>query len=188
MKKRRSQYENERLVVEDIQSRRNALRKIILEYEKQDKEITRNALLKELDKKGFHIDMATLYRDRTSLNKENTFIEDIAAESNYSAYIEEMFEKIHRVEEKAGQLYEMKWTDDKIIKRETRDGQFKEEHHTSENPGPKIGLLNVILKCQEAKLKMFSGDNINISVTLLGRKLEEYKVELEKLRSQEKKG
>jgi len=78
--------------------------------------ITRTYLIESLKKKGHIIDKSTLYRDRTFLNHNNTFIRDIA-ESNYSEMMQDIWEKLEWVEEQSLEQYSKKWTNSKVVQR-----------------------------------------------------------------------
>ena len=79
------------VAVEDTQLRRQTLAKIVIRLRKERKPVTRYTLQPLLKEEGFDVSFATIYRDLTSLNQSNTYVRDLA-ESNYSAYQEEISE------------------------------------------------------------------------------------------------
>ena len=51
----------------------------------------------ELEKQGFKVSFATIYRDMTSINQKNTWVRDLAS-SNYSAYQESISQNLEWIE------------------------------------------------------------------------------------------
>ena len=88
---------------------------------------------------------STVYRDMTAINRENTWVRDLA-ESNYSAYQEDISNTFDWLEMQASKQFES-----------THDHVW----------------LNIILKVQDSRIKHTNGDNINMSVALLGKKFNE---------------
>ena len=131
--------------VNDTQQRRITLLDIINQFRAKGKLINRYTLQPALKEKGFDVSFATIYRDMTSINQKNTWVRDLS-ESNYSAYQEQISNNLDWIETQAAQ-------------------QFKEtENHV---------WLNIIHRVQETKMKHTNGENINISVALLGNKFKE---------------
>jgi Fe2+ or Zn2+ uptake regulation protein len=143
--------------IDDTQLRRQTLAKIVIEFRKEKKQVTRYTLQPELAKRGFDVSFATIYRDLTILNRDNTYVRDLA-ESNYSAYQEEIAESLDWVESQARTEYEL-----------TQNHVF----------------LNVILKVQDLKMKHTNGENINISAALLGKKFNQLKQESKETQQEE---
>ncbi len=81
----------------------------------------------------------------TAINRENTWVRDLA-ESNYSAYQEDISNTFDWLEMQASTRFES-----------THDHVW----------------LNIILKVQDSRIKHTSGENINISAALLGKKFKE---------------
>lgn len=70
--------------VEDVMARRETLLKIITQFKKEEKHISRFSLQPALKEAGFDVSFSTVYRDMTIINRENTWVRDLV-ESNYSA-------------------------------------------------------------------------------------------------------
>jgi hypothetical protein len=138
--------------IEDTQHRRQSLAKIVMDFRRQGKQITRYGLQPELKKVGFDVSYSTVYRDLTVLNRANTYVRDLS-ESNYSAYQEDIANSLDWVEQQA----RAEFLDNKTY-----------------------FYLGIIMKVQDLKIKHTNGDNINISVALLGKKLDQMKSELQK--------
>jgi hypothetical protein len=163
--------------VEKIQARRNELTKIMLEYQQKGKIATRDQYLEELAKSGFCIDIATLYRDKIAINRTNTFVEEIA-ESQYSAMQEDIYNKILYIEEQALLLYDKDWKVSRIVKRNLPNGSITESSIVHDDK-PKLQCLGLIKDLQTLKQNMLKGENIQLGVTLMGKKLGQVKEELE---------
>ena len=142
--------------VEKIQARRNELRKIMLEEQHTGIIHTREELLKQLAEKGFHIDFATLYRDKIEINRTNTFIEDIA-ESEYSALQHDIFNKLLFVEEQALQLYRKDLKITRMIARKMPNGTIMETSTQRDEFRPKIQCLILIKDVQTLKHNALKG-------------------------------
>ena len=135
--------------VDDTQERRLALLDLVNEFRSKGKLINRYTLQPELEKLGFKVSFATIYRDMTSLNQKNTWVRDLA-ESNYSAYQESISNNLEWIEQQAQKQFE------------------DTQNHV---------WLNIIHRVQETKMKHTNGDNINISVAILGKQFNKLKHE-----------
>ena len=131
--------------IDDTIQRRQALAKIVVDFRSNKRQVTRYSLQPVLKEAGFDVSFATIYRDLTSLNRDNTYVRDLS-ESNYSAYQEEIAESLDWVEAESRKQFE------------------STQNHV---------FLNVILKVQDLKMKHTNGENINISAALLGKKFKE---------------
>jgi len=138
--------------IEDTKHRRQSLAKIVVDFKRHGKQITRYTLQPALKKAGFGVSYSTVYRDLTLLNRENTYVRDLA-ESNYSAYQEEIANSLDWVEQQARAEF---------LKNKT------------------YLYLGIIMKVQDLKIKHTSGENINVSVALLGKKFDQIQSELQK--------
>lgn len=171
--------------VEDIEVRRQALLDVILETRKKRKLLTRKAMIDGMKKKGFDVDVATLYRDRTALNRTNNFVRDLA-ESNYSAIQEDIQEVLDWVEQEAERQYRKTWTNSKTVKKEipTNEGlvEIEEVTTTGEVAAAKAAFLKIIKEVQELKNKLIHGENIQLSVALLKDKIRKLESENEELK------
>lgn len=135
------------IALDETLRRRQKLQDIINQFRSKGSLINRFTLQPELEKAGFKASFTTIYRDMTALNKDNTWVRDLA-ESNYSAYQESISSNLELVEQQANE-------------------KFKETgNHV---------WLNIVLRVQETKMKHTQGDNINISAALLHTKFNELK-------------
>ena len=164
--------------VDDIAGRRLMLAKVIEKAQTDDKHLTEKEQLAIMKKKGYNMSRATLYTDKTALNRSNTFVRDLA-ESNYSKYIEDIFKTLDFVEAEARIQYNKKWTQDKVVKKETQDGVMVETHITEEQAMPKNMFLLTIARAAELKARLLAGDAVHISVALLAQKFAKMTNELE---------
>jgi len=133
------------MMIDDVTSRRRQVMKIMSQLKKSGQRINRYIIKDQLDKLGFEVSVATVYRDMTAVNRENTWVRDLA-ESNYSAYQEDISNNLEWIESQASQQFE------------------STNNHV---------WLNIILKVQDSRIKHTNGENINISVALLGKKFKE---------------
>ncbi|MGI0027824.1 MAG: hypothetical protein ACREAD_08305 [Nitrosopumilaceae archaeon] len=173
--------------IEDAVLRRRSLLKIITQFKKEGKQISRFTLQPALKEVGFDVSFATVYRDMTVLNRENTWVRDLV-ESNYSAYQEQIYDTLEMVEREALELYQNKpEICRKIHKEISKNGTVTtiEETTTEEVANMTSLLLEIILKVQALKIKHFHGDNINVSAALLSAELQDAK---DKLQNQSKAG
>ena len=138
--------------LEETHQRRIKLLDIVNQFRAQGKLVNRYTLQPALEQAGFKVSFATIYRDMTSINQNNTWVRDLS-ESNYSAYQEQISQNLEWIEQKAQKQFEIT------------------ENHV---------WLNIIHSVQQTKMKHTNGDNINISVAMLGKKFSELEDSTEK--------
>jgi len=143
------------MMIEDVTIRRREIMKIMTHLKKNGQRINRYTIKNQLDKLGFEISVATVYRDMTAVNRENTWVRDLSG-SNYSAYQEDISNTLDWLESQASRQFES-----------------TKEHV----------WLNIILKIQETRMKQTNGENINISVALLGKKFTDMDKQLQEYNS-----
>jgi len=171
---------------ESVDKRRLALQEIINDCHKSGKHPSNKYLLEQINKKGFPITRMTLYTDRVKLARQNTFVRDIA-ESTYSQMIEDIFNNVSFIESEAFEMAKKSWIRTKTITRNnpnTKKGQPKTitETHTETNDAvSKERFLRLALDCQHAKTDLIKGDVINVTVAMLGKRLDQYKLQLENI-------
>lgn len=172
---------------DNVIKRRKALLAIIEDCYRQGIPVTNHVLLVKLAESGFSISHRQLFRDRTIINLENTFLADLG-ESNYSAFLEDIKDKIEWIEQQAIDLFNTKWVTKKAIKRQIpdKDGDtiITEQQITENEAEPKARFLDIVGQCQKFKLDMLKGDNINIAVDLLSKKMRLIKDENAGLKTQ----
>ena len=125
--------------------------KIMSQLKKDGQRVNRYTIKDKLDKLGFEVSVATVYRDTMAVNRENTWVRDLS-ESNYSAYQEEIDNNLEWVAHQAVKMFN-----------ETGDHVW----------------LNILLKTQESKMRHVAGENVNVSVALIGEKFRKRMAELE---------
>lgn len=166
----------------EVENRREALSKIIAQFQKERKIINRFTLQPALKEAGFDVSEGTIYRDMTVINRSNTWVKDLV-ESNYSALQENIASMLDIIEKEAYDNYKKTWTTSKTTKKQVprKDGtiEITEETKTGELAGPKATFLNILTRVQELRMKHTHGDNINISAALLTAELQEAKDKLE---------
>lgn len=172
------------MATEDITTRRHEVEKIISHLKKNNKKVNRYTVHEILVTKGYNTHISTVYRDITAVNRENTWVRDLS-ESNYSTYMEDIYNSLEWAETQAVEQYNKTWTANKIVKKQTNEGDTTETTTTQELGAPKNAFLSTFIKANELKHKMLTGDNINISAALLGKKLNELKKQVEPLQEGE---
>ena len=135
--------------VEDTFARRTKLLEIVNDFRSKGKLINRYSLQPELEKQGFKVSFATIYNDMTAINRNNSWVRDLAS-SNYSAYQEDISSNLEWIEEQARKQFE------------------SSKNHV---------WLNIIHRVQETKMKHTNGENINISAAMLGKQFNKLKEE-----------
>lgn len=154
----------------DDYNRRCVIHQIIDVMHHQDQTIDDVMISRELVKRGYSVDMHTLKKDICVLNKNNTYVIDIAT-TNYSAMIENIFEGFQQCIRQCDEIYAKKWTNSKSIRRtvESDDGTTNviEEVTTMELAGPKTKVTDIKLKCYKYMLNALEGDVINTASGLM---------------------
>ena len=133
--------------IDDTHERRLKLLEIVNQFREKGKLVNRYTLQPELEKQGYQVSFATIYRDMIAINQKNTWVRDLA-QSNYSAYQESISQNLEWIESQAQKLFQ------------------ETENHV---------WLNIIHRVQETKMKHTNGENINISAAMLGKKFREMK-------------
>ncbi|MGC1709911.1 MAG: hypothetical protein WA799_08955 [Nitrosotalea sp.] len=162
----------------EINNRRDALKKILERFRREGKTINRFTVQAPLRDAGYDVEVGTIYRDLTAVNRENTWVRDLV-ESNYSEYQQQIADSLAWIEKEAQEQYAKKWTLSKTTKKENHNGTSTESVVTQELAAPKASFLGIIAKVQELKMKHTHGDNINISAALLARELQDAKLQLQ---------
>jgi len=172
-----------RAKVEEVINRRIELAKIIEQFQKEGKLITRHSLIAELKKKGFTSDRYILYNDRTELNKGNSFIRNLT-ESNFSQMMQDIYQNLSWVEEEAIKQYNRKWTNSKTVEKvlEIKTKTISEKHTTEEIAQPKVAFLRIIMDIQKLKYEFLTGPNIQLSAALLSQRFQQMQQELFELK------
>ena len=143
--------------INDTQERRIRLLEIINNFRSQGKLVNRYTLQPALKEAGYDVSFATIYRDMTAINQNNSWVRDLAS-SNYSAYQEDISSNLEWIETQAKTQFE------------------KTEDHV---------WLQIVHRVQETRMKHTNGENINVSAAMLGKQFNKMKKDSEKEKEEE---
>lgn len=167
-----NQKRNKRLNSEDIALRRQYVSEIISHFQDDKGRPPREReIIEELEKTGFRGTHKIVYGDRKAIAQSNAYVEDLFSIDNYSQFQEENRKWIDFVINKALDLADMKWTQNKTITKETKDGEFIEEVETEEIAGPKAQFLRIILEGIRMREEHADGKNKKLGIVKLGKRL-----------------
>ena len=146
---------------------------------------TTDSIIQQMREAGFKdYNRQMHYRDKTDLNKNSTFLIDLA-QFNYSAYIEEISDNLRFIEEQAKAMYRQEWNQDKTITKHIVVNnelvQVEEHHKTAPIAAPKLKALEIIANVQKLRTDLVSGDTLNISAALIGKKFREMQEDVNRL-------
>jgi len=170
---------------EDIKKRHDAIRQIQMEYTNKKAKLTHLKLLTELEKMGFTPSIATLNRDLVEVSKGCRFVTDIA-EATYSKHFEDMYRSLDILEDQY-----WKWLDNppKILKQKREHVTNAEGKQVSkiiesniETISPVI-IANNIREVVKAKQGLFEGDVLNVSIAMIGSKLQRMREEMAEIKT-----
>lgn len=171
-----------------VESRISMLELYIQAYDDQGISPTQQTLMDCIKKSGWTAyNRTTLWHDRRRLAKGSNFVRDLAA-SNYSTYIEQCYETLDDLEDKAYDLFNDKW---KVRTVKTRtweeDGEIKSSEESTVQDVPyqvKLESLKLIQKSVDLKTRIVGGENLQLSAAMLAdkfRKLDEENKNLRKM-------
>jgi len=140
------------------------LREVEISLMREGKPLTYKNLIMGLEQKGLKVDRNKLYTLKQSLNKKNNFVISIT-ESQYSAMIQDIYDKILLIEDECFKLAKQDWTVNTISTGDGNRNNFQK--HETNHHKPKFDFYRLALDCQIAKIKILSGDVINASVALI---------------------
>ena len=143
------------------------LRSVETELMEQGKPLTNRNLITGLEAKGLKVDRFKLYRLKQTLGENNNFVLKIA-ESQYSVMVQDIYDKITFVEDACFDLAGKDWTQHEVQTSEDEDGHNYEKTTDNEHK-PQSDFYRLVLDCQMAKMKIMSGDVINVSVAMIER-------------------
>lgn len=169
-----------------INQRRDEIIKLIDGLKQEGISANRYTVHERLDREKFDVSISTVYKDLVAISRENTWVRDLT-ESTYSAYQEDIHDKLDWIENEALELYGQNWSPQKntMKKIPTASGKDKviiKAEKTDVNHKAKATFLKIILEVQDLKIKHTNGKNIDISAAILGKKFDKAKT---KLRNQE---
>jgi hypothetical protein len=183
----------------EIQKRQEILQETINNAHKEGVVLSAKYLINKMRERGYKMDRMTLYRERKALANQNNFVRDIA-ESTYSQMIEEIWDGLTNLEEKAQDLSEKQWTRAVMVKKHRPPETPAEEENPNLIPAhsierrvetlsfqPKAMFLRLQKEIMEQKMALLKGDTMNVSVAFLSSKLNDYKQKLDE-KKQEKDG
>jgi hypothetical protein len=166
------------------------LGKVTTDLVKEGLPLTNKNLMSGLEAKGLKVDRDKLDYLKQAMNKNDNFVVAIS-ESQYSAMVRDIYDKINVIEDECFDLAKKDWTQHET---ETSTGEgdhstYERIRTTDNEHKPKHDFYKLALDCQVAKTKILSGDVINASVALiesnfnrLRDETKEYKMENERLR------
>jgi len=163
--------------------RQRILAGICEKYMQKSENPSDRQLLDDLKKTGYRISRATLYRDKTEIFRGDRFVEDIAG-SAYSHLIHKCFDNLEFVDRKAREVLNKKWTNSKVVTKQTENGEIIEKTVTEEISGPHIQALRMILDTSVSVTKLLSGDSLLVSASMWARHVDKLEQEIEKLKNE----
>ena len=136
---------------------------------KDGKMITNANLVTGLEAKGLKVlTRGKLYRLKQTASEKNNFVLNIAR-SQYSAMVQDIYDKILFIEDKIAGLAE-----DDLTMHETETSTGDGEHANYEKTKtidnqhkPRHDFYRLLLDCQTAKTKILSGDIMNVSIAMI---------------------
>jgi hypothetical protein len=161
--------------------------KVTAELIKEGLPLTNKNLMNGLETQGLKVDADKLYYLKQAVNKNNNFVLAIS-QSQYSAMIQDIYDKIMIIEGECFELAKEDWTIHEVQTSDDADGHSYEKTIDNQHK-PQSDFYRLALDCQTAKTKILSGDVINASVALiesnfnnLRNERDDYKKEAERLR------
>ncbi len=153
---------------------------LIAKFNSIGQAVTVHTIQKELKKSArpIIVDIRTIYRDLIEINKENSFVLELA-QYHYSKMVETAYTNYAWIYNEARKSYLKKWTLSKMITRTSKEEETVEEITTEEIAQPKISFLNIMLNSQRFMEDIIDGRSQKISVALLSRRFVELERELD---------
>jgi cell division protein FtsB len=158
---------------------------------KEGKMITNQNIATGLEAKGLKsLTRGKLYRLKQTASEKNNFVLNIAR-SQYSAMVQDIYDKILFIEDKISGLAEDDWT---MHETETSSGDgdhanFEKTKTIDNQHKPRHDFYRLLLDCQTAKTKILSGDVMNVSIAMIEQNFnklrderDEYLKEIKRLR------
>jgi len=188
--------------IEEILTRQKKLGDIIVKYHEDNKEPSNNQLIKSMREIGYDTyNYMTLNRDMKHINRQNTFVRDLA-ESNYSYIVETQMNKLTSVQ-KTVDSWEQ--SPPEIIRRVMRAKRNPNFDHTDLKRmqdekiaewiyEPETAYAETIspITIQSMKkdlamnvLRVFNGDIIDTSIAMITSKFDEMQEQIDRYEMQE---
>jgi len=170
---------------EQIIKRQEKLREILDSYRKQNIKPTNEQLLTDLrnGESGYDISIRTLTEDKVELARGNTFVSDVAKKT-YSQIINDCYDALEFIEQKAREILDKKWTQSKQITKKSRGGNEITEHLTAELADPRLRALSIIADAVMKKAELVSGKTLDVSAALWIRQTKQHEDEIKNLKKQ----
>ena len=172
--------------------RQKALQDIKHEDYEKGTRLKNTQIIQKMKKMGYaDYNPRMFYRDSVNINKHSTFTQDLITTS-YSAYVEQVFSRLSGIEEDAQDVIAKKWTQDKIVTttNDTDQGMTSTVTTviTEEIASPKLDALKILLKLQEIKHNIITGDSgMNLSQVMLEEKFQTMETEIKRLQAMDSK-
>lgn len=148
---------------------------------------TRQEVIDEMAAIGLDITISTLWRYRAKIKKKQAWFRELITEGTYSAHLSDVSDLLDYIQEKAIEYLNTKWTNSKMVKKtggKSNKQQSTEQTVTAEISTPKYQFLNILNKAAELKMRLLSGENLNLDAALLA---EDYQNTKEKADDLERK-
>ena len=168
-----------------ITQRRAVLQKTQNDHPSTSANGTVDGIIQQMKDAGFKdYNHRMYYRDKTELNQNSTYVLDMT-QFNYSAYMEEVSDDLRFIKEQALAMYRQEWNQDKTITKHivvnNEIVQVEEHHKTAPIAAPKLKALEIIANVQKLRTDLVSGDTLNISAALIGKKFREMQEDVNRL-------
>lgn len=150
---------------DEAKHRQKMLVGICEKYMQKNENPSDRQLLDDLKKTGYRISRATLYRDKTEVFRGDRFVEDIAS-CAYSHIVHKCFDNLEFVDRKAREVLNKKWTNSKVVTKQTENGEIIEKTVAEEISSPHIQALRMILDTSVSVIKLISGESLLVSATM----------------------
>ena len=165
---------------EEAECRQRVLAGIYEKYGKKNEDPSDKQLIDDLKKAGYKISRATLYRDKGEIFRDNTFVEDVAGKT-YSYIIHRCFEDLQFAKRKAKEILAKKWTNSKVVTKETENGKIIEETITKEIAGPHLQALRLIMDIVMSINNLINGNTLQVSAALWTKHTDNQEKEIQNL-------
>ena len=168
-----------------ITQRRAVLQKTQNDHPSTSANGTVDGIIQQMKDAGFKdYTRRMYYHDKTELNQNSTYVLDMT-QFNYSAYMEEVSDDLRFIKEQALAMYRQEWNQDKTITKHIVVNnelvQVEEHHKTAPIAAPKLKALEIIANVQKLRTDLVSGDTLNISAALIGKKFREMQEDINRL-------
>ena len=176
---------------DEIEKRREQIIQIREDLYRQGKVPDNFMVVKELEKYGYYITDRTIRRDMAEINRENSYVLDLA-KWNYNGLVEYMFATLEAIVRDCSDIIATKWTNSKVVvtEEEGENGMKvkKQKIITDELAGPRLQANKTKLDVIKIYVEIFKGGVIDTSIAILSQNVErmrrEYDEAMNKIKDQ----